>query len=411
MSSAGPPQRRLSSSMADAGTPRRQSLVFLLLYALASAGGAIAYVPFLTIWLPGRMTQLAGAADVQMLGYVTFSGAIAASVGGIGFGWLSDRTGNRRGWILTGLVLTIALLLAVPLSHDIWSLVAMIIAWQLTLNMMLGPLAAWAGDCVPDEQKGLLGGLLAFSPALGGWSGWLVTWPGLVSAEQRLMVIALLVAAAVLPVLLFGRPRSFPDLVAPPVRVAGEKRRRLNGPAVRMWLARLLVQIAEAALFAYLYFWFRSIDPGMHDNEKARLFGMALTIAIPIALASGRWADRNDRPFVPLVVAAAVSSLGMVGMALATGLDAAKASYLVFGIATTVFLSLHSSQTLRILPRSDRRGRDLGIFNLTNTVPSLIMPWLTISLVPGFGFDALFLLLAALSAIAVLLLATMPRLR
>lgn len=397
--------------MADAGTPRRQSLPFLLLYALASAGGAIAYVPFLTIWLPGRMTQLAGAADVQMLGYVTFFGAIAASAGGIGFGWLSDRTGNRRGWILTGLVLTIALLLAVPLAADIWSLVAMIVAWQLTLNMMLGPLAAWAGDCVPDEQKGLLGGLLAFSPALGGWSGWLVTWPGLVSAEQRLAVIALLVASAVLPVLLLGRPRSFPDLVAPPVRVAGEAQRRPTAPAVRMWLARLLVQIAEAALFAYLYFWFRSIDPGMHDNEKARLFGMALTIAIPIALASGRWADRNDRPFVPLVVAAAVSSLGMVGMALATGLDAAKASYLVFGIATTVFLSLHSSQTLRILPRSDRRGRDLGIFNLTNTVPSLIMPWLTISLVPGFGFDALFLLLAVLSAVAVLLLATMPRLR
>jgi hypothetical protein len=96
-------------------------------------------------------------------------------------------------------------------------------------------------------------------------------------------------------------------------------------------------------------------------------------------------------------------------MAFAAGLDTAKASYLVFGVATTVFLSLHSSQTLRILPRSDRRGRDLGIFNLTNTVPSLIMPWLTISLVPGFGFDALFLLLAGLTGIAVLLLATMPR--
>ncbi|MGH6633743.1 MAG: MFS transporter, partial [Sphingopyxis sp.] len=229
---------------------------------------------------------------------------------------------------------------------------------------------------------------------------------------QRLVVIALLVASAVLPVLLLGRPRAFPDLTAPPpARAIGERPRRPTGPAVRMWLARLLVQIAEAALFAYLYFWFRSIDPGMHDNEKARLFGMALTIAIPIALASGRWADRTNRPFVPLVAAAAVSSLGMVCMALATGLDAAKASYLVFGIASTVFLSLHSSQTLRILPRSDRRGRDLGIFNLTNTVPSLIMPWLTISLVPGFGFDALFLLLAALSAIAVLLLATMPRLR
>lgn len=396
--------------MAEAGAARGQSTGFLLLYALASAGGAMAYVPFLTIWLPGRMTQLAGTADVQTLGYVTFFGAIAASAGGIGFGWLSDITGNRRGWILAGLVLTIALLLTVPLAHDIWTLVGLIVAWQLTLNMMLGPLAAWAGDCVPDEQKGLLGGLLAFSPALGGWSGWLVTWPGLVSAEQRLVVIGLLVASAVLPVLLLGRPRAFPDLITPPqARAVGGRPLRPTGPAVRMWLARLLVQIAEAALFAYLYFWFRSIDPGMHDNEKARLFGLALTLAVPIALLSGRWADRNDRPFLPLVASAAVSGIGMIGMAFATGLDAAKASYLIFGIATTVFLSLHSGQTLRILPRSDRRGRDLGIFNLTNTVPSLIMPWLTISLVPGFGFDALFLLLAGLTAIAVLLLATMPR--
>ena len=398
--------------MAEAPAAPRQSIRFLLLYAFAAAGGAIAYVPFLTIWLPSRMTELAGSADVQTLGYVTFFGAIAASIGGIGFGWLSDLTGNRRGWILTGLVSTIALLLMVPLAHDIWTLIGIIFAWQLTLNMMLGPLAAWAGDCVPDEQKGLLGGLLAFSPALGAWSGALVTWPGLVSAEGRLTVIALLVATAVFPVLLFGRPRPFPSLTAPPPKRAfGEPAPRPTGPAVRMWLARLLVQIAEAALFAYLYFWFRSIDPDMHDNEKARLFGMALTLAIPIALASGRWADRTDRPFLPLVAAAAVSSMGMVSMALATGLDVAKASYLVFGIASTVFLSLHSSQTLRILPRADRRGRDLGIFNLTNTVPSLIMPWLTISLVPGFGFDALFLLLAGLSAIAVLLLATIPRLR
>ena len=397
--------------MADTAAARRQSLPFLLLYALASAGGAIAYVPFLTIWLPSRMTELAGPADVQTLGYVTFFGAIAASIGGILFGWLSDRTHSRRAWVLAGLVLSIALLMLVPLAEDIWTLVGIVIGWQLTLNMMLGPLAAWAGDCVPDDQKGLLGGLLAFSPALGAWSGALVTWPGLVSDDSRLVVIALLVAGAVLPVLLLGRPRPFPELTAPPLRADGALPRRPSGPAVRMWLARLLVQIAEAALFAFLYYWFRSIDPDMQDNEKARIFGIALTLAVPIALASGRWADRNDRPFLPLVASAAISATGMIGMAFATEADMAKASYLVFGVATTVFLSLHASQTLRILPRSDRRGRDLGIFNLTNTVPSLIMPWLTISLVPGFGFDALFLLLAGLTAVAVLLLATMPRAR
>src|SRR3546814_20366762 len=88
--------------MADTAAARRQSLSFLLLYALAWAGGAIAYVPFLTLWLPSRMTELAGPADVQTSGYVTFFGAIAARAGGIIFGWLSDRTHSRGAWVFAG---------------------------------------------------------------------------------------------------------------------------------------------------------------------------------------------------------------------------------------------------------------------------------------------------------------------
>ncbi|MEL6753662.1 MAG: MFS transporter, partial [Pseudomonadota bacterium] len=60
-----------------------------------------------------------------------------------------------------------------------------------------------------------------------------------------------------------------------------------------------------------------------------------------------------------------------------------------------------------VLPRPERRGRDLGIFNLTNTIPALIMPWLTLALVPVFGFGGLFFLLAALAIAAFLILFTM----
>ena len=397
--------------MAEDAGPRRQSTGFLLLYALAAAGGAIAYVPFLTILLPVRMTALAGTNDIQALGYVTFFGAIAASTGGVLFGWLSDRTGNRRGWVTAGLLLTIALLLAVPLAKDVPSLIAIIIGWQLALNMMLAPLAAWAGDSVPDQQKGLLGGLLAFSPALGAVSCAFVTLPGLADADGRLALVAVLVAGAVLPVLLLGRPRAFPELNQPGTPEPETGTPRPRSIVVRMWSARLLVQIAEAALFAYLFFWFRSIEPTITDSETAQLFSLVLTIAVPMALLAGRWADRTDRPILPLAICTGILTLGLTGMALAETLLAAKLAYVVFGVAATIFLSLHSGQTLRVLRRPDRRGRDLGLFNLTNTVPSLIMPWLTISLVPGFGFDALFLLLAAFASIAVVLLATMPRLR
>ena len=93
----------------------------------------------------------------------------------------------------------------------------------------------------------------------------------------------------------------------------------------------------------------------------------------------------------------------------AGGMAVAVVGYVVFGLSTSIFLALHSSQTLRVLPRPRTRGRDLGLFNLTNTVPSLIMPWLTLALVPVFGFAALFMLLAALCMIACVLLITLPR--
>ena len=126
-------------------------------------------------------------------------------------------------------------------------------------------------------------------------------------------------------------------------------------------------------------------------------------------MLAGKWSDRTDRPIVPLAWGAGVGAAGLVMMGLADGLVPAIAGYVVFGLATSVFLALHTSQTLRFLPRPATRGRDLGLFNLTNTVPSLIMPWLTLALVPVFGFDALFLVLAALAALAMLLLITLAR--
>ena len=95
-------------------------------------------------------------------------------------------------------------------------------------------------------------------------------------------------------------------------------------------------------------------------------------------------------------------------MALSNSLASAIAGYVVFGVAASIFLALHTGQTLRVLPRPANRGRDLGFFNLTNTSPSLVMPWLTIALVPLFGFAGLFAALATCAVVAALLLTTLP---
>jgi MFS family permease len=378
---------------------------FLWLFALAWAGGAVAYVPFLTIWLPLRVVALAGADSVRILGFITFFGAVAASLSSIFFGWLSDRTGTRRPWIAAGMALSIVLLFLMQLPRGALSILLLIMCWQVALNMMLGPLGAWAADHVPRHRTGFLGGLMALSPAFGALSGVIVTIPGLANAGQRLWLIAAMVCLCVMPALLFARPaakgprEAQDEMVRPPLRFA-----------FTMWLARLLVQIAEAALFAYLLLYFRSLDPAIDESVVARLFGAVLVAAVPIAVFLGILADRSARPALPLALCALGSATGLVAMLCASSVHQAMAAYVLFGLATTIFLGLHSGQTLRVLPDPAHRGRDLGLFNLTNTVPSLIMPWLTIALVPGRGYAALFGVLAILAACSSLLLFGLKRL-
>ncbi|MVZ96216.1 MFS transporter [Sphingorhabdus sp. IMCC26285] len=390
---------------------QRQSTTFMYLYALAVSGGAVAYMPFLTILLPLRVTVLAPDTILATLAVAAFAGAFSASISNIAFGWASDVTRQRRGWILAGLIFSTALLLVMPYVAGSSLLIVMIVLWQFALNMMLAPLAAWAGDCIPDAQKGMLGGLLALAPALGALAGAIVTLDFFAVFPQRELLVACLVILMVGPVLLFGRPLPMPCLMERKGNEAGtsETVEPQAHPVARMWLARLLVQIAEASLFAFLLLWFRSLDPQFGENDAAGIFALVLGMAVFLSLAVGYWSDRENRPILPLIWSAGAAAVGLLMMALADGLLFAILGYVAFGIASSIFLALHSSQTLRVLPRPQRRGRDLGIFNLTNTVPSLIMPWLTLLLVPKYGFDALFLLLAALAIIACLLLLTMPR--
>lgn len=386
-------------------TAERQSSRFLLLYSLACAGGAVAYVPFLSILLPVKVSVLVGqGSGASWLAYIAFAGAATASLGNIGFGYLSDITGNRRGWTGLGLILSCAMLLAVSQAHSLMALAVVVVAWQLCLNMMLAPLAAWAADCIPESQMGLLGGLMAFSPAVGALVGALVTLSGLASADGRLVWVAVIVAACVLPLLVVAEPTPLIGGPAAPIRPdrakLAQSKAHATGAVWGMWIARLIVQVAQVSLFSYLYFWLRSIDPAVGDAQTARTFGLIQLLSAPLALGVGRWTDIRRRPLAPLVICALLAALGLMAMALSKTMFMAIAAYSLFGFTTSVFLALHSAQTLRVLPRPTRRGRDLGLFNLTNTLPSMIMPGLTLTLLPQFGFSGLFGVLALLTVIA-----------
>ena len=207
---------------------------FLLAYALANAGGVIAYSPLLMLLLPARIAVLAGPAQVEWLSLATLLGAITASIAGVGFGWLSDLAGTRRTWVVAGLAATLASYLPFALATTPAGLVAAVIAFQAAVNLLLAPLAAWAADAVPDRHKGVLSGLLGAGPPVGALAGVVATLPLLAGEGARLATVCAMVAALTVP-LLFVRAPAREDApaalaVSAPSRVAALSHWTETGP-------------------------------------------------------------------------------------------------------------------------------------------------------------------------------------
>lgn len=369
---------------------------FLLLFALANAGGVVAYAPFLTLLLPAKMTALAGGAEVEWLGVATLVGAIAASLANIAFGWASDLVGTRRLWAGAGLGLTVG---SYALLHAAASPLAIVVAvgvYQVALNMLLSPLAAWAADVVPDRRKGVLGGLLGAGPLIGAMAGIVATLDALSEPWMRMAAVSGMVLILTAPLLLTEKSRA----VGGPSSYGSAPHRATGNDFALLWLARLLVQVAGNVMFGFLFYYFQSLADAPSQRGVAQLMALALVLSFPIALAFGSLSDRigRRRPF--LLVAAAAAATGLVMMAWANDLLSSALGYTLFGCASAVFLALHSSYAMQLLPSPARRGRDLGLLNLANTLPAIVAPLLAIWLVPGRGFGPLLTLLAGLMLLA-----------
>ncbi len=84
-------------------------------------------------------------------------------------------------------------------------------------------------------------------------------------------------------------------------------------------------------------------------------------------------------------------------MAVADDFTSGAAAFCVYATGESVFLALHAGFAMQLLPDSRHRGRDLGLLNLTNTLPALLGPTLTWALATPTDYDAVMLVLAALT--------------
>lgn len=391
--------------MSDATVPAdriaRENLA-LIAYALAWAGGTIAYMPFLNLLLPLRFSELAGAQDLNWLGLTAILGAIAASLSNIAFGWLSDLFPGRLRWSsagIAGLALSYA---AITKASTPAMLVVCVVIWQFSVNLYLAPLGAFAAEHVPDRHRGKLGGMLSWAPGISALSllG-IAQLPGGFTAQ--VLAIPAIALVMFLPLAFLagrGGRASSVDAAEPAPRSAPRETLAL------FWLARFFVQISEALLFAFVFYFLRDLLGGQLGVKDYALINAGVYLAaIPVALAIGLASDRRGRRKGPLLAMIGVLAAGFGIMGASADPRLVIAAYVLCVIGSTVFLSLHSAFVMQYLPRRDRLGRDLGIINLTNTLPSIFGAPLALLVVPAWGYSGLLLLLAVSMAIPTALIA------
>lgn len=385
-------------------SPRR----LLAAFALAHAGAVIGYLPLLSLLLPLKVARLAGEARIGWLTVAIVAGALAASLANVLFGWLSDRSlaagGGRRRWITAGLIAVALSYGMIALADRPATLVTAILFFQVAINMVLAPMMAIMADEIAPDQRGLAGGLLALGPpAAGAVSALLVAVPGW-DEPLRLALLVAMSIATIVPLLLIRAPViAAPATAAPP-------------PPQRLWVAsvaRLLVQIAGSALSLYLLYYFQSIAVGVAPATLATRVGTLLTVSyilpLPVAVLAGRLSDRAERRTPFLLGATIAAAAGLLGMAVFASPAAGATGFVLYSVAAAVFLALHQAFAIQLLPDPRHRGRDLGLLNLSNTLPALLGPLLTWTLATPRDFTLLLTVLAALTLTAGLAIVPLRR--
>jgi MFS family permease len=409
--------------------PPRAPSRFIAIYALAYAALWLALLTPAMITLALRVRQLAGGNPARPISVVLFAGAIAALVGNPIFGALSDRTrsrfGRRAPYLVGGALAGFAALDSIGMAT---SLGMVLVGWclaQLAYNAVLAAMVAIVPDQIPASQRGTVVGILGMCMPVGQIVGTFFVQQLAGNLTLALLVPGALGLVAVVALALV-LPRGLPP--APVVVAAGSgtsaapaRSRRFDLLAHRdfswAWLSRVLFVMGSIFLQAYQPFLL--IDElGFDASQVPRLiFRSTLVHAAMMvvwSLIAGRLSDRTGRR-KPIAMA------GSVLQGLGLWLIAGSHSYttFLFGVALAgmghgVYEGVNLALVTEVLPDRDRHAaKDLGLLNITNTLPQVVAPLAApaILMLSGGDYTLLFLVAGTAPFLGAVLLAPLKSVR
>jgi MFS family permease len=356
---------------------------FIAIYAFAYASLWLALLTPAMITLALRVRHLAGSDAARPISVVLFAGAIAALVGNPIFGALSDRTrsrfGRRRPYLVGGALGGFAALALIGVAS---SLGLVLIGWclaQLAYNAVLAAMVAIVPDQIPSSRRGTVVGILGMCMPVGQIVGTFF-----VQQLAGNLTLALLVPGAIglvgvlsLAFVLPDRPLLAVAAASVPARSSGS-----NLLAHRdfswAWLSRVLFVMGSVFLQAYQPFLL--IDAlGFEPADVPRLIfrSTAVQAAMMVvwSLIAGRLSDRTGRRKSIAMAGSALQGLGLWLIAVAHSYTTFLFGVALTGMGHGVYEGVDLALVTEVLPdRVRHAAKDLGLLNITNTLPQVVAP-------------------------------------
>jgi MFS family permease len=393
--------------------------------------------------------QVGSAQQVLFLSWLMIVASIISLFMPPLIGKLSDQTpsgfGRRRPYIVIGGLL---LVLSTPLLVDAGSMVIFLVGLALLLlgkNILTPAYQGLMPDRVPVEQRGetagFVGGMTILGNVVGlGLAAWLLGGinqhaysMGMIrsSAGIYYIVTACLVLVGVL-VTVFG-VREIPllkhkhELVIKREKTLLEFTQRFLQDWIEPWrnynfrmvfLTRASLMLGLALFMTYIEYYFARVQ---HIANFVLVTGivamLALGGAVVSGLVSGILSDRFKRR-AP-VVGVATLCMGLASLAFVIFPENLMTWLwllgVMFGLGYGAYTSVNWALSIDVLPSLERAGKDLGVWNASTTLPTIMAPLLgsvIINAAAGagqtalgyrlvFGAAALFFLLAAVGVMFV----------
>ena len=394
---------------------------FAAAYGLAQIGAFICFVPLLQVLTPLKAAAIDPAHKTSLLGSIIFWGAIIASLANLVAGAISDHThsrfGRRRPWLVAGLTGSLVAYWLVWQAKTPLGLIAGIAVFQLAFNFLFSALIAILPDRVPDSQKGKISAIAVLGFPVGSVVGAFIVGQFFHSEAARYLGLGVAVIAALLPLIL---GLEDPPLERPPSRLRWSAvlsslwvDPRTHRDFAFAWAGRFLVLLAHSVVQAYLLFYlqdsvrYSQLFPGRPAEQGLSiLVAAACVTSVTSAMIAGLLSDKLRRRKGFVTLGALTLAGGMAGLALAPTWAAVIGAYFVYGLGSGCFHATDMALVAQVLPRVRDAGKDLGVVNLSNTLPQAAAPVMAMWMLGAMHADyrALFLAVAVVGVAGGLLI-------